>query len=105
MSPRCMLLWILTLIIGKQTQSDILVQCSSVRLKRETICERLQPYFSKFKYKMYEKKYRDLIDKIVAIAEDKDLSNNQPLSPRFLEGYYNQRYVLIKELDNDKKGE
>jgi len=69
----------------------------------KTICERLQPYFSKFKYKRFEKKYRDLIDEIVALAEDKALSDNQPLSPRFLEGYYNQRYVLIKELDNDKK--
>lgn len=78
----------------------------------KTISERLQPYFGKFKYKEAENEYRELIDRIISIADDKVLSDNKALTPRFLEGYHNQRHILLEEFNkklnkrnNKKTGE
>lgn len=61
----------------------------------KTISERLQPYFGKLKYKKDETTYRELIDRIISIADDGVLSDNKALTPRFLEGYHNQRHILL----------
>lgn len=65
-----------------------------------TVRDRLEPYFSKIKYKLYSDEFRFLIDEITNLADDGALSENTPLTTRFLEGYHNQRYELLK----NKKG-
>lgn len=58
------------------------------------IREKLEPYFGKIDYKKDCDRFRSLIDEITHLADDGALSDNSPLSPRFLEGYHNQRYEL-----------
>ena len=60
---------------------------------------KLKPYFSKLN-KYYEQLYRNLIDEIYNQADFGDMSNNTSLSPKFLEGYHNQRYELNKKKEN-----
>ncbi len=53
---------------------------------------RLEPYFAKIRSPKLRESYRRMLDEVYSIAEDGALSNNKPLSPRFIEGYHNQRY-------------
>lgn len=57
---------------------------------------RLEPYFAKFQSIAVREYYRRMLDTVYALGEDGALSDNTPLTPRFLEGYHNQRYELSK---------
>ena len=60
---------------------------------------KLKPYFTKLN-NYYIREYKRLIDEIYNQANYGELSNNTPLTPKFLEGYHNQRYELTKKKEN-----
>lgn len=61
---------------------------------------RLEPYFAKIQSLTVREYYRRMLDTVYALGEDGALSDNTPLTPRFLEGYHNQRYELTKKKEN-----
>ncbi len=61
---------------------------------------RLEPYFAKIKSPKVREYYRQMLDAVYALGENGELSSNAPLTPRFLEGYHNQRYELTKKKED-----
>lgn len=64
---------------------------------------RLEPYFAKIQSPTVREYYRRMLDAVYSLGEDGTLSDNTPLTPRFLEGYHNQRYKLTNELAKKKE--
>lgn len=64
---------------------------------------RLEPYFAKIQSLTVREYYRHMLDTVYALGEDGALSDNTPLTPRFLEGYHNQRYALKHEWKTKKE--
>lgn len=61
---------------------------------------KLTPYFGKLKPGS-AKWYKALIDSVMELG-DGLTGDNSPLSPRFIEGYHNQRYVLLNKNRNEE---
>ena len=57
--------------------------------------KKLSPYFGKLSAAS-RTWYKRMIDSIIELGDDL-LGDNSPLSPRFIEGYHNQRYVLLSK--------
>ena len=57
--------------------------------------QKLSPYFGKLSAAS-RAWYKRMIDSIIELGDDL-MGDNSPLSPRFIEGYHNQRYVLLSK--------
>lgn len=57
--------------------------------------QKLSPYFGKLSAAS-RTWYKRMIDSIIELGDDL-MGDNSPLSPRFIEGYHNQRYVLLSK--------
>lgn len=57
--------------------------------------QKLSPYFGKLSATS-RTWYKRMIDSIIELGDDL-MGDNSPLSPRFIEGYHNQRYVLLSK--------
>lgn len=57
--------------------------------------QKLSPYFGKLSAAS-RAWYNRMIDSIIELGDDL-MGDNSPLSPRFIEGYHNQRYVLLSK--------
>lgn len=64
----------------------------------KTIETKLAPYYSRLREKGGYLAH--LMDEIYRRGDPDEMSLNTPLSPKFLEGYHNQRYELTKKKEN-----
>lgn len=60
------------------------------------INDRLNPYWAKL-YPSTRKKYQDLMAKIHASFQPGDFESDNKLNPKYLLGFYCQRYMMLKE--------
>ena len=84
---------------GRQTNA---VRCFTAMQQRpantwKNLYQKLIPYIGKIKNLSKRENLVSLIDEIYSMGIDGEISQNKPLSPRFLEGYHNQRYELLKK--------
>ncbi len=64
----------------------------------QTVETKLVPYYKQLREKGGY--YAHLADEIYLLGKPEEMSMNTPLSPKFLEGYHNQRYELNKKKEN-----
>lgn len=65
----------------------------------QSLEEKLNPYFGKLSA-ISRARYMRLIDSIIELG-DNLMGDNSPLAPRFIEGYHNQRYVLLNKKEEN----